>query len=263
VYQFMPSRGAWAVVISNTAAPLGGLSYEEPLIMIDFAKSPTAKTPAQRQTTRRRAVHKQQTPAWHAGYLQLLPAILRQARHYLKPLKEEAFEDALQEILADTVVVYARLAELGREQIAFSGPLVRYAVAKFRAGRRVGSRLNVRDIMSPHCQQRKRVCVERLHRFNNNSGDWRELLVEDRHASPAEVAAIRVDFSEWLQSLSPRNRQIAERLAIGETSGRVARMFSVSTSRISQLRKEFCCSRRIFIGADVVVPRPAYSNAAR
>jgi hypothetical protein len=228
--------------------------------MIDFATKRAVKVSTSQQARRRRKVPHQQVPAWHAGYLQLLPAILRQARRHLIHLKEEAFEDALQEILADTVVVYARLAELGKEQLAFSGPLVKYAMAKFRAGRRVGSSLNVRDVMSPHCQQRKGVCIERLHRFNESSGEWRELLIEDRHASPADVAALRIDFSEWLKSLSPRDRQIAEELAVGETSGRVARMFSVSTSRISQLRQEFCKSWRRFTGAELEVPLRASND---
>lgn len=72
---------------------------------------------------------------------------------------------------------------------------------------------------------------------------------EDRHASPAEIVAIRVDFSDWLETLTLRNRRIAEQLAVGETSGYVARMFSVSTGRISQLRRELRESWYKFTGA--------------
>jgi len=207
--------------------------------MIDFAKKSPAATVKGRRISCNRPAPKAITPAWHAGYLQLLPTIRRQSRRQLKHLSDEARDDAMQEIVADTVVAYARLVELGKEELAYPTPLVKYAVAKYRAGRRVGNRLNVRDVMSEHCQRRKRVVVERLDHFSNRSGEWREVLVEDRHTSPAEIAAIRVDFNDWLKTLTSRNRQIAERLAVGETSGQVARMFLVSTGRISQLRQEF------------------------
>jgi hypothetical protein len=217
--------------------------------MIDFAKMPSAKTSKAGRARRPRTARKQCTPTWHAGYLQMLPAIRRQARRRLGRLSGEAREDAFQEILADTVVAYARLAELGREDLAYPTPLVTYAVKKLRAGRRVGNRLNVRDVTSEQCQRRQRFVVERIDRLSKNSGEWREVLVEDRHASPAEIAAIRVDFCDWLNSLSLRDRRIAEQLAIGETSGRVARMFAVSTGRISQLRRELLRSWSEFTGS--------------
>jgi hypothetical protein len=166
----------------------------------------------------------------------------------LRHLRGEAKEEVLQEIVADTLVAYVRMFELGKEALAYPTPLVNYALAKFRAGRRVGGRLNIRDVMSVRCQRRKGVIVERLDRFNDRSGEWHEMLVEDRHASPAELAIIRIDFFNWLKTLTPRNRRIAEKLATGETTSRVARMFAVSAGRIAQLRKEMRASWDLFTG---------------
>ena len=62
--------------------------------------------------------------------------------------------------------------------------------------------------------------------------------MEDRHSTPAEVAATRIDFRAWLESLPERTRHVAETLATGEATSHVARMFGCSASRISQLRRE-------------------------
>jgi hypothetical protein len=163
-------------------------------------------------------------------------------------MRPEARAEAVQEIIADTLVAYVRLVELGKQDLAYPTPLVTYAIAKLRAGRRVGGRLNVRDVMSTHCQRRKSVMVERLDRFNEGADDWEGLVVEDRRASPADVAATRIDFREWLKALIPRNRRIAQTLASGESTAKVARLFNVSASRVSQLRQELRYSWYEFIG---------------
>jgi hypothetical protein len=216
--------------------------------MITFAKKCPVTNANHRPAQRKHPEPTQEKPAWHAGYLQMLPAIRRQANIRVRNLPAEARADAVQEIVADTVVTYVRLAELGKEDLAYPTPMVSYAVAKFRAGRSVGNRLNVRDVMSKYCQQRKGVVVERLQRGNENSDGWQDVLVEDRHASPADVVMIRMDFREWLNTLPLRTRRIAEMLAVGESSSSVAGVFALTTGRISQLRKELRHSWFLFMG---------------
>ena len=58
----------------------------------------------------------------------------------------------------------------------------------------------------------------------------------------------RLDFASWLSTLSNRDRQLAEKLALGETTGRVARMFRISAARVSQLRRELCANWHRFVG---------------
>jgi FixJ family two-component response regulator len=94
----------------------------------------------------------------------------------------------------------------------------------------------------------KGFTIERLDRFNQRTGQWREALVEDRTAGPAEIAETRLDFASWLKTLSNRDRELAETLARGETTGAVARMFHVSAARVSQLRRDLCKSWRAFVG---------------
>ena len=82
------------------------------------------------------------------------------------------------------------------------------------------------------------VTVERLDKYDTEEDAWQEIVLEDRHAGPAEVACVRLDFAAWLKLLSRRYRRIAEVLAIGETTNAAARRFHVSAGRVSQIRKE-------------------------
>ena len=131
-----------------------------------------------------------------------------------------------------------RLADRGKLHRAFATPLADFAIRQIRAGRRVGGRLNVRDVTSRHCQLRKHVCMQRLDRYNWRKHEWREIVVEDRHAGPDHVVMVRLDFAAWLGSLPTRNRRIAEMLAGGAAGKDVARRFGISPGRVSQLRGE-------------------------
>ena len=119
--------------------------------------------------------------------------------------------------------------------------------------------MNIKDILSKYCQNRKGLVVERLDKFDHAENAWEEVLVEDRHAGPAETARVRLDFSDWLDTLKCRDRKIALKLAEGEKTSTVAKRFRISAGRISQLRRELAESWQRFIGDD---PGPAAANAA-
>ena len=126
--------------------------------------------------------------------------------------------------------------------------MARYAVAQVKDGRKVGSKLNVRDVLSSYCQKRKKINVERLDRFDEEENAWAEVVVEDRHTGPADTARVRLDFAAWLRSLPRRNRRIAEFLALGNRTSDAARKFRLSDGRVSQLRGEWAESWRAFVG---------------
>lgn len=177
-------------------------------------------------------------PAWHAGFLQLLPAIRQHAQIEFRHLDPEARQEAVQEIVANALVAYVRLVRLGKQDVAYASPLARFAVAQYRSGRLVGARLNVRDVTSLYCQRRKSVVVERLDRWDDEDDCWREVLVEDRTCGPADLAASRIDFSEWITSLPAQSRRAAKLLATGERTMDVAHRLKLSPARVSQLRRE-------------------------
>jgi len=177
-------------------------------------------------------------PAWHKDFLIMLPKICRDAQIAFCSLPPEAREESVQEVICNALVAFRRLVELNKEDIAYATPLAQYAIRQIRSGRRVGTKLNVRDISSRYCQQSKRITVERLDRFDSKRNGWREVVVEDRQSGPDVVAATRIDFDAWLKSLRPRMRQIATTLATGESTSTVAHTFNISRGRVSQLRRE-------------------------
>jgi hypothetical protein len=188
------------------------------------------------------------TPQHQAKFLRLLPLIARQAKVAFQGQDSETREELTAEVIANAYVCFARLVERGRESLAFGTPLGMYAVRQVRSGRRVGGKLNVRDITSRRCQVVKGVRVESLDGFDDDEEEWKEILLEDRHAGPAEIAASRIDFAAWLGALSHRNRRIATTLATGETTLETAKRFDVSSGRISQIRGELKTSWMTFQG---------------
>ena len=101
-------------------------------------------------------------PAWHAGFLAMLPVIYSYARGAFAHLNPEARQDMIAEVIANALVAYVRLYQQGRVSLAYPTVLARYGVAQARDGRRVGAKLNIKDPLSRYCQKRKGVVVERL-----------------------------------------------------------------------------------------------------
>jgi hypothetical protein len=181
---------------------------------------------------------KKSPPAWHAAFMAMVPTIETHAKLAFRHWDAEAREEAIQETVCNACCAYARLVERNRTDLAYAGALARFGVRQTKEGRKVGGRLNVRDVSSAYCQREKGLTVERLDKFDKEEETWQEIVVEDRHVGPAETAIVRIDFSTWMQLLPPRLRTIANFLANGESTTAAARRFHVSQGRISQIRKQ-------------------------
>jgi hypothetical protein len=192
-----------------------------------------------------------------AKFLAMLPRIRRQAGYYLRHVSTKDRAEAGQEVVARSFVTYVRLIQRGKADDAFAGPLARYGACQYFAGRRVGSRMNGRDLTSDLCRQKSRVSIEQLDHFDDPTSEWEQLVVEDRHSGPAEVASTRIDFGAWLESLPERTRHVAETLATGEATSHVAQMFGCSAARISQLRRELFNAWQTFQGEGTVATSAA------
>jgi hypothetical protein len=186
-------------------------------------------------------------PTWHERFLSMLPAIRQHAEIRFRGIGCELRQELVQETIARSLCDYLRLRERGKEHVGQAGPLARYAVAQVKQGRKVGGRLNVRDVGSRYCQRRKSVKLQSLHE-KHVDGAWTEILAEGRRWTPADAAAARLDVSEWLATLPGRTRELAERLALGESTQNAARMFGISCSRVSQMRRELEDGWRRFQG---------------
>ena len=91
---------------------------------------------------------------WHEGFLKLLPAIRLHAAVSFRRLNSEARAEMVQNCVVSAMLVYARLYQLGKVDLAYAGTLARYAVAQTREGRVVGSSMNARDISSSYAQSK-------------------------------------------------------------------------------------------------------------
>jgi hypothetical protein len=192
---------------------------------------------------------------WRDHFADMLPAICRHASICFRGLRAEARAEAIQEVAAQAFVAYARLVQLGKEDVAYAAPLAKFAVHRVRSGRTVGGRLNVDDVTSKWCRTRRNIHVESLHEHDGRDG-WREIVVEDRRNGPAEVVATRIDFAAWLRSLTRRDRRMAEMLAAGEETTTVAHSLRVSPGRVSQLRHKLHEAWRRFEGENGTAPLP-------
>jgi len=189
-----------------------------------------------------------QQDAMHRQFLEMLPTIRRQAHVAFRDHLPEAREELIAEVVANAYQTFSRLADRGKADIAYPTPLTQFAIRQVCSGRRVGTKLNIHDVSSTHCQKRKGIKMYRLDQYHKSDGVWMEVLVEDRNAGPADTAAIRMDFTHWLGTLPVPLRKVATILSSGETTGKTARKCRVSSSRISHLRRELMESWERFQG---------------
>lgn len=174
---------------------------------------------------------------WQEHFLAMLPQIQSQASHACRGEDHQKREEFIAEVVANAYCAFIRLAKRGRLDIVYPTPLANFGIRQVRAGRRVGTKLNVRDVSSPHAQRSQALRLERLDQRDADGG-WQEVLIEDKHSTPADIAASRVDFAAWLATLDRRQRRIAKTLATNESTTRTARKFNVTAGRISQIRRE-------------------------
>jgi DNA-binding NarL/FixJ family response regulator len=168
----------------------------------------------------------------------MMPTILDYLRVAFHGLPPESRAEAIQEALASTCIAFARLVKQGRQDRAFPTVLARFAAAQYFDGRRVGSGQNSRDTLSERAQRVKQFTVSRLDHYDQDEECWQEAIVEDPHTPVFDQVWFRIDFPQWLARLSPRDRQAAESLAVGNTTSEVARQLRLSAGRVSQLRRQ-------------------------
>ena len=191
---------------------------------------------------------KKSPPAWHAAFEAMIPTIEEHARISFRHLDRDAYEEAIQECICNACQAYARLVERGKTDVAYASMLATFAVSQVRDGRKVGNSLNIHDVSSDYCRQRKNLVLERLDKPDETEEHWQEVLIADKTCTPAELAASRIDVPAWFASLSPCVRKIARYLSLGNKPSDAAERFGLSRCRISLLRKELHESWKNFCG---------------
>jgi hypothetical protein len=189
-----------------------------------------------------------QSLPWQQQLECMLPQIQYQARVAFSGFHPEIKEELVAEVVANVCCAVARLAEINKTELAYPTVLTRFAIRQVRAGRQVGTILNVNNVCSRYAQRVRRIRVDHLDEWDHSTREWRSVIVEDRRAGPAETAAARIDLREWFRSLPKRTRRMALALARGESTQDVAHCFAVSPGRVSQLRRQLSQSWERFHG---------------
>ena len=183
----------------------------------------------------------QTTPRPHDDFLGILPVVTKYACLLFRNWPPSDREDALAETVAAALLSFIHLKCRGRDPFAFPSRIAIRAVQRVRDGRHVGQPCNSRDLLSRRSQFRREIDVQRV-------GELQDALVDNTQTPVPDQVCFRCDFPAWLRTLTRRDCRIALRLARGDSTSEVAKMFGVSRGRISQLRRELCDSWRVFQG---------------
>jgi hypothetical protein len=179
-------------------------------------------------------------PGLQEDFLRILPGVQQHARCYFRHLGAEAREEAVAQATALAFATFRHLQERGKDPLAFSSKLAILAAKQVQAGRSLGNHQSSTDILSRATQRRWGFRVQSLARQRAADGEsWQQAVVDNTQTPPADAAAFRMDFRQWLASLTPRNRQLVDLLVLSHTPTYAARQLNLSRGRISQLRKAF------------------------
>src|SRR6185312_12802038 len=108
-----------------------------------------------------------------------------------------------------------------------------------------------KDVISPLAQARHSFAVASLPEGSSLDGNVLDVALHDNTRSPVpDQVAFRFDFPAWLNTLSERDKRVADDLMLGERTLDVARKHGLSPGRVSQLRREFMERWRAFFGED-------------
>lgn len=101
-------------------------------------------------------------PAWHAGFLMMMPVIRRSASALFQHLSGQARDEALAEVVAVAMMGYLRHLEETQMESFDSAAFARRAALHVLASGRACGRESSRDVLSPIAQQQRGFRVEHL-----------------------------------------------------------------------------------------------------
>ena len=102
-------------------------------------------------------------PAWHTGFVRMMPVIRRHARDFFRHMARPERDEAVAEVTAVALVDYVRYLEDGGVSEAVNpNALAAFATRTVRNGGRACGQESSRDVLSPTAQNRRGFTVECL-----------------------------------------------------------------------------------------------------
>lgn len=191
-------------------------------------------------------------PAWHDPFLRILPIVRRYAHRSFMDRRGQAREEAVAEVVGHAMKAVRSLVLDGKDPTRFAACVAYFAVMRVKNGRLVAG-IADGDIFSQLAQQRHGFTVRSLNDEDCGSvHGWRASVVQDsKHSTPAEVCCFKLDFEDWLASLSRQERRLITRLAVGDRPSHIARRVKRSPAWVTQLRARLKQSWQEFRGEAV------------
>jgi hypothetical protein len=181
-------------------------------------------------------------PTFDSLLAKMLPHFRYYARRYSR-CKRTDRDDVMQDLIGLALEMYTSQIRRGKQ--VFYTPLMKFAIKKYRSGRRfTGS--NTTDILSEQTQMLGRCEACQFSELNSEPGQW---SFEHYNRQPNVVDAVQmsVDYDTWIERQTERDRAIMHDLAMGETTGEVAKKYGVSAGLISQYRRRYDNSWHAYI----------------
>jgi hypothetical protein len=173
-------------------------------------------------------------------FVTIMPRIEQHGHIYFRHKPHDRREELIAEMIALSWRWFVRLTQRGKDPTEFVSALATYAAKAVNAGRRVCGMEKPKDVLSPVAQKHHGFSVGKLPDFSTlGTNPLMEALIDNTQTPVDEAAAFRIDFPAWLSRLDDRRRRIAEDLMIGERTLDVANRHGISSTRISQLRREY------------------------
>ena len=159
------------------------------------------------------------------------------SRHFHEP--EEAFSEMLASCWRNL------LSKFQRTGILLSASALAFIAHKRHASGRVISGYSNCDVLADNTFRSGRVRVvsfaqmtttNKAHALDDSTVKriTAALSLSERE-SPANLAAVRIDWRELCRRLDPRLRRIVEGLSVGEKKAKLAKQLKISAGRLSQL----------------------------
>jgi hypothetical protein len=216
------------------------------------ASSPLINTPANKSL--------------HDAFLALVPKIQTYAaisfRHVRCPATKA---DKIAECVALAWQWFLRLHQRGKDIDDFKMVFAFLVAKAVKSGRRLAGMEKSKDVLSQRAQQRHGFAVQALPtsprasyeaRYSKPHGQqdydaFEERLADNTITPVPEQVAFRVDFPRWRSARSERDRRLIDLLILDTSTQDAARIFRVSSSRISQKRREFADDWLWFHGEEI------------
>jgi hypothetical protein len=197
----------------------------------------------------------------HQQYLAILPIIERHGRIYFRHRNADQKEELIAEMVALCWEWFRRLTERGKDPTQFPVHLAILAARRVKCGRKFCGQEKSKEVTSFLAQQRGHFMTVTLPACEADLDRICPLtaLTDNTVTSPADQAAFRIDFRDWLETLRPRNRDIALDMAVGHYTTELAHLYAISPGRVSQLRVQLFHSWTRF--TDATPPGPVTNIA--